>query len=278
VEGVALAAFSLGGAMFGNDVIGKITELVRRDEARHVAFGVLSLQGFYDDMDPVDLAEREEFILEACSLMRDRFVPVDVYERLGIDVARATAEYEDSPDQAAFRSLMFSKVVPNLGKLGLLTPRVRDGFEKMGILRYERYIDSATEAGELEPADGAASDDPFAVFRSGLSSVEKISPEPVFQVIAAMIKPGALSDIDPADIRINVTGVDDGDWVVRMASEGVSYAATTEGAHIDVTLTMDVTTWTDIIAGRLTAPAAVIEGKVDLEGDVMRALALDTLL
>ncbi|HEY1831485.1 MAG TPA: SCP2 sterol-binding domain-containing protein [Acidimicrobiales bacterium] len=278
VEGVALAAFSLGGAMFGNDVIGKITELVRRDEARHVAFGVLSLQGFYDDMDPVDLAEREEFILEACSLMRDRFVPVDVYERLGIDVARATAEYEDSPDQAAFRSLMFSKVVPNLGKLGLLTPRVREGFEKMGILRYERYIDSATEAGELEPADGAASDDPFAVFRSGLASVEKISPEPVFRVIAAMIKPGALSDIDPADIRINVTGVDDGDWVVRMAPEGVSYATTTEGAHIDVTLTMDVTTWTDIIAGRLTAPAAVIEGKVDLEGDVMKALALDTLL
>src|SRR5437016_14396817 len=87
--------------------------------------------GFYDDMDPVDLAEREEFILEACSLMRDRFVPVEVYERLGIDAARATAEYDSSPDMAAFRSLMFSKVVPNLGKLGLLTPRVREGFEKL---------------------------------------------------------------------------------------------------------------------------------------------------
>lgn len=278
VEGVALAAFSLGGAMFGNDVIGKITDLVRRDEARHVAFGVLSLQGFYGDMDPVDLTEREEFILEACALMRDRFVPVDVYERLGIDVARATAEFDSSPDQAAFRSLMFSKVVPNLSKLGLLTPRVRGGFEKLGILRYERYIDSATEAGELEPDQGVASDDPFAAFRSALATVQEISPEPVLQVIASMVKPGALSNVDPADIRINVTGVDNGDWVVRLAPEGVSYAITAEDARIDVTLTMDVTTWTDIIAGRLTAPAAVVEGKVELEGNVMKALALDALL
>jgi hypothetical protein len=278
VEGVALAAFSMGGAMFGNEVIGTITDLVRRDEARHVAFGVLSLHGFYDDMDPVDLAEREDFILEACSLMRDRFVPVDVYERLGIDVARATAEYESSPDQAAFRSLMFSKVVPNLGKLGLLTPRVRAGFEQMGILRYERYIDSATEAGELEPADGTESNDPFAVFRAGLNGIDRIAPEPVFQVVAAMADASALSGIEPADIRINVTGIEDGDWVVRLAPEGISYAATTEAAHIDVTLSMDVTTWTDIIAGRMTAPAAVMEGKVDLAGDVMKALALDALL
>jgi len=70
VEGVALAAFSLGGAMLSNPLIANITELVRRDEARHVAFGVLSLSGRYDDMDPVDLAEREDFVLEACALMR----------------------------------------------------------------------------------------------------------------------------------------------------------------------------------------------------------------
>src|SRR5207245_500827 len=203
VEGVALAAFSMGGAMFGNPVIGQITDLVRRDEARHVAFGVLSLQGFYDDMDPVDLAEREEFILEACSLMRDRFVPVEVYERLGIDAARAAAEYDSSPHMAAFRSLMFSNAVPHLG---------------------------------------------------------------------------ALAGVEPARIRINVTGIDDGDWVVRLAPEGITYAATTEATPADVTLSMDVATWTDIIAGRVTAPAAVMDGRVALEGDVMKALALDALL
>ena len=279
VEGVALAAFSMGGAMFGNPVIGRITELVRRDEARHVAFGVLSLQGFYDDMDPVDLAEREEFILEACSLMRDRFVPTEVYERLGIDAVRAAAEYDSSPDMAAFRSLMFSKVVPNLGKLGLLTPRVRDGFEKLGILRYERYVDSATEAGELEAGDGSGgSDHPFAVLRAGLAGVDRIAPGPVLQVMAAGADRVALANVEPASVRVNVTGIDDGDWVVRLAPEGITYAMTTEASPVDVTLTMDVATWTDVIAGRVTAPAAVMDGRISLAGDVMKALALDTLL
>ena len=68
---------------------------------------------------------------------------------------------------AAFRSLMFSKVVPNLRKLGLLTPKVREGFEQMGILRYERYIDSATEAGELEPGEDAATSPPTRSSRCG---------------------------------------------------------------------------------------------------------------
>jgi hypothetical protein len=141
VEGVALAAFSLGGAVLANPLIANITELVRRDEARHVAFGVLSLSGTYDDMDPIDLAEREDFVLEACALMRDRFQPTQVWEHFGIDVKEATAQFEQGPDMQAFRSLLFSKVVPNLRKLGLLTPRVRDGFEQLGILKYERYID-----------------------------------------------------------------------------------------------------------------------------------------
>jgi hypothetical protein len=279
VEGVALAAFSMGGAMFGNPVIGQITERVRRDEARHVAFGVLSLQGFYDEMDPVDLAEREEFILEACSLMRDRFVPVDVYERLGLDAARATSEYESSPEMAAFRSLMFSKVVPNLGKLGLLTPRVREGFEKLGILRYERYVDSATEAGELEPGDGNHdSDDPFTVFRAGLAGLDRIALRPVLEVIASSLRSGDLAEVEPANVRLNVSGIEEGDWVVRLAPEGLSFVPTAEDSPVDVTLSMDVVTWTDIIAGRVTAPAAVMDGRVSLEGDVMKALSLDALL
>jgi putative sterol carrier protein len=265
--------------MFGNPVIGQITERVRRDEARHVAFGVLSLQGFYDEMDPVDLAEREEFILEACSLMRDRFVPVDVYERLGLDAARATSEYESSPEMAAFRSLMFSKVVPNLGKLGLLTLRVREGFEKLGILRYERYVDSATEAGELEPGDGNHdSDNPFTVFRAGLAGLDRIALRPVLEVIASSLRSNDLAEVEPANIRLNVSGIEEGDWVVRLAPEGLSFVPTAENSPVDVTLSMDVVTWTDIIAGRVTAPAAVMDGRVSLEGDVMKALSLDALL
>ena len=79
-----------------------------------------------------------------------------MWEHFGVDVEQATEQFEQVPDMQAFRSLLFSKVVPNLRKLGLLTPRVRDGFEQLGILEYERYIDSATEAGELDPTEAMA--------------------------------------------------------------------------------------------------------------------------
>ncbi|MDQ1447017.1 MAG: hypothetical protein QOI20_3483, partial [Acidimicrobiaceae bacterium] len=258
VEGVALAAFSLGGAMLANPLIANITELVRRDEARHVAFGVLSLSGTYDDMDPVDLAEREDFVLEACALMRDRFQPTQVWEHFGVDVAEASAHFETGPDAQAFRALLFSKVVPNLRKLGLLTPKVRAGFEQLGILKYERYIDSATEAAELDPEEAAANagDDPIVQFRSQLAGVERIAPEPVLMVLAGVVDKAALKDIEPSRIELRVTGIDNGDWLLSIGGGDFTYTAAGPETPSDVSVEMDVATWTDIVAGRVSAPAA----------------------
>ena len=285
VEGVALAAFSLGGALLANPLIGQITDLVRRDEARHVAFGVLSLQGTYEEMDPVDLREREEFVLDACALMRDRFAPTQVWEHFGIPLDEATEEFASSPDAIAFRSILFSKVVPNLRKLGLLTPRVREGFEQLGILRYERYIDSATEAGELEPTEltAAEADDPFLAMRAQLGSVERIAPEPVLMVMASMIDRASLRDVPRARIRLTIDGGehgDGGDFLLTIGEGDVGYEPAPADAdqRSDVQLGMSVETWTDIIAGRLSAPAAAIDGKVTVGGDVTKALALEALL
>ncbi len=41
--------------------------------------------------------------------------------------------------------MTFSKIVPNLKRLGLLTPRVRDAYEKLDILKYETLADSVEE-------------------------------------------------------------------------------------------------------------------------------------
>ena len=279
VEGVALAAFSLGGALFANPLISTITELVRRDEARHVAFGVLSLQGRYDDMDPIDLREREDFLLEACSLMRDRFMPVQVWERFGLDVKEAEKEFASSLDAGAFRSLLFSKVVPNLRKLGLLTPRVREGFEQLGILRYERYVDSATEACEIEPGDGDDLSDPITAMRAQLAGVEKIAPEPVLMVLAGVADREALREVPRASIRLSITGFDEGgDWLLDVGDGDVAYRPDEPSASPDVAIRMDAETWTDIIAGRTNAVNALLEGKVAIDGDISKAMALEALL
>ena len=280
VEGVALAAFSLGGAMLANPLIASITELVRRDEARHVAFGVLSLSGTYDEMDRVDLSEREDFVLEACALMRDRFMPVQVWEHFDVDVDEAKQHFANGPDMQAFRALLFSKVVPNLRKLGLLTPKVREGFEQLGILKYERYMDSATEAGELDPEEMAANagDDPVALFRAQLAGVERIAPEPVLMVLAGAADKAALREIEPARIRLNIGGIDDGEWLLAIGAGEFTYEKADNTTVADVTVEMDATTWTDIVAGRVTAPAAAIEGRLTVAGDIMKALALESLL
>src|SRR5438105_12481761 len=86
VEGLALAAFGLGNIMFQDPIIKQITDYVMRDEARHVAFGVLSLQGVYSEMSSAERNEREEFIMQASQLMHDRFLLEQVWERVGIDV------------------------------------------------------------------------------------------------------------------------------------------------------------------------------------------------
>ncbi len=52
-----------------------------------------------------------------------------------------------------FRQMLFSKIVPNLKRLGLLTPRVREAYEKIGILGFESLKDSTEEPEPMPPAE-----------------------------------------------------------------------------------------------------------------------------
>jgi hypothetical protein len=134
----------------------QITNFVIRDEARHVAFGVLSLEEVYRQMSPTELREREELVIESALLMRDRLLMHEVWERLGFDVDRWVAWSLETPFMTGFRQLLFSKIVPNLRRLGLLTPRVRSAFEKIGVLHFETLPDSTQDEAVTMPAELAA--------------------------------------------------------------------------------------------------------------------------
>jgi hypothetical protein len=143
VEGLALAAFGLISQTATEPLIKSIVEMIMRDEARHVAFGVLSLKGVYAEMSDAELADREAFIIESCRLMRDRFLMQEVWENLGMPLDECLEAVRESKVMAFFQSLLFSKVVPNVKRLGLLTPRVRKGFEELGVIQYETWDASA---------------------------------------------------------------------------------------------------------------------------------------
>ncbi len=154
VEGLALAAFSMIKLQLPDEpLIQDITTRIMGDEARHVAFGVLSLEGLYEQMTEAERREREDFIIEATYLMRDRLLMDQVYERMGWDVKEWTQWALKTPFMTGFRQMLFSKIVPNLKRLGLLTPRVRDAYEKLGILQFENLKDSTEDPEPMPPAE-----------------------------------------------------------------------------------------------------------------------------
>ncbi len=155
VEGLALAAFGMMKLQLPDEpLIQDITSRIMADESRHVAFGVLSLEGLYTkELSSAELAEREEFVIEATYLMRDRLLMEQVYERMGLDVPVWVNWALDTPFMKGFRQMLFSKIVPNLKRLGLLTPRVREAYDKLGILQFEHHSDSTVDAEPLPPAE-----------------------------------------------------------------------------------------------------------------------------
>jgi hypothetical protein len=137
VEGLAMAAFGFMNKVCSEPLLRDITQNVIRDEARHVAFGVLSLSGYYADMRASELRDREEFIVEGCRLLRDRLLAEEVWEEMGFPMQEARELVLNSPTMIAFRKMLFSKIVPNVKRLGLLTPFVRQRFAELDILRFE---------------------------------------------------------------------------------------------------------------------------------------------
>jgi hypothetical protein len=93
------------------------------DEARHVAFGVLSLKEYYEGLTDAEMLERQQFAFEAAVRMRDRFLQQEVWDRMGVDVRRWCTSLDPGSRQqerGPFQQLLFSKIVPNCKKLGLL--------------------------------------------------------------------------------------------------------------------------------------------------------------
>lgn len=145
VEGLALASFSTIRDICNEPLLKKLTEYVISDEARHVAFGMLSLREYCQDLSEAEKLEREDFIYEACLLMRDRIVSREVWERMGMD-ADACIEAEVNSDLfREFRVKLFSKIVPNVKSLGFLSDRQRERFDRMGILHFESENTSDVE-------------------------------------------------------------------------------------------------------------------------------------
>ena len=148
VEGLALAAFGFLHQLTTEPLLKQLLRYVMGDEARHVAFGVLSLQEYYSQLTAAELVERQEFAFEAAVRMRDRFLQQEVWERLGIPVKEAVTLTMQAPERALFQQMLFSKIVPNCKKLGLLDAAdgyLRQKFTELGVIAFEDWADTGEE-------------------------------------------------------------------------------------------------------------------------------------
>jgi hypothetical protein len=134
IEGLALAAFGMLRDMTTKPLPKQILSYVMQDEARHVAFGRLALKDAYRELSTKERDEREEFVVEACYLMRDRIRGKEVWGTVGLDAEECDRYVDESEFMQLFRNQLFTRIVPIVKDIGLWGPKVQQAYLDMGVL------------------------------------------------------------------------------------------------------------------------------------------------
>jgi hypothetical protein len=136
IEGVALASFGLIRDQAQNPLAASVNAYVMQDEARHVAFGRLALRDYYPHLTQKERDEREEFAVEGCYLLRDRFLGQEVWETLGLPVDVCARHMDQSEMMRMYRTSLFTRIVPTMKEIGLWGPRIRKAYADMGVIGF----------------------------------------------------------------------------------------------------------------------------------------------
>lgn len=142
IEGLALAAFQRIRDFAQNPLAAAVNAYVMQDEARHVAFGRLSLRDYYPQLTQAERDEREQFVVEACYHMRDRFNQWELWERLGFPAEECAQAVMESDQMKQFRTRLFTRIVPTVKDIGLWGPIVQKGYSDMGVMDFAK-VDAA---------------------------------------------------------------------------------------------------------------------------------------
>ncbi len=164
IESLALAAFGELHRTVTEPLLKKLLRYVMSDEARHVAFGILSLGELYGELSSAELKERQEYLAENTLRNRARSTTPEVWDRLGIPAEQILPYIVEAAQAmggsvfAAFQRAFFAKLVPNVSKLGLLDANdgwLRQQWGRVGLLEFESAADTAED---YERYDSVAAD------------------------------------------------------------------------------------------------------------------------
>ena len=140
VEGLALGAFGMLYKGTKEPLLKQLLAQVIQDEARHVHYGVVALRDhIVDELTEAERQEREDWAFEVALLMRNRFMAYEVYEEW-FEGIMSREKWRQlilaAPGMEEFRTVMFSRLVPNLREIGLLSDRIKPAYESVGLMKY----------------------------------------------------------------------------------------------------------------------------------------------
>lgn len=154
IESLALAAFGDMLRRTNEPLLRKLLRYVMADEARHVAFGIISLGEYYENLSENELKDRQEFMIENTLRSQSRATTPEVWERLGLSVDQIVpfllqaAQEQNVHPSAQFQRGFFAKLVPNTRRLGLLDANngyLRKQWQEAGLMEYEFADDTASD-------------------------------------------------------------------------------------------------------------------------------------
>ena len=119
-----------------------IRDRVEGDEARHAAFGVLTMRRVVKEASQEEIEDMEDWsfeLLEALNANQQLDMLKLIGPRYGIDPDVTTQMVTSLPNFAELNSVIYMHtVVPNLRRLGLLTERTESSWRELGMVSDSR--------------------------------------------------------------------------------------------------------------------------------------------
>src|SRR4030095_10767775 len=126
-EGMAVGIFDMIQKGSTNPLVSDIIRRVKQDEARHAAFGILTMRRTVKEATPEEMVEMKDFafdILETLNANQQLDMLHDLGPKYGLDPDGVAGLLLQSPEWPKFNSEVFMHtVIPNLARLGLITER-----------------------------------------------------------------------------------------------------------------------------------------------------------
>ena len=141
IEGLALGAFGMIYKFTKEPLLRELLKQVISDESRHVHYGVEALRDYYTkECSESVRRDREDWAYEVSIMLRNRFLFTEFHEEYfahAISRDNWIKMVVESEIMSEFRISLFSRLIPNLKAIGLLSDRIKPKYESLGLLRYQ---------------------------------------------------------------------------------------------------------------------------------------------